>query len=224
METRQKVLLGVLGVLVVVLIFYYGGDVFSSSRNESGPTPTELAELDENLRILRDLPAIPTGGPQSPESYEVQRNLFEFGEDPELQKAKERDLARIRKQQAEIEQRREEAARRRQQAAAQRAAEPAKPREPPPPRFDYAYEAFIKRQAEVQSFLAVLGRKDGGDKKLDIVEVGDTLDEKFVIKAIDEDAITVGYVNPRFEGKTTSVKIVAAAESGSGSRSRGRRR
>ena len=217
---RQRTLLIVLVLLVATLGYTYR-DAWMPSRAGKRKAEDALQNLDERLQALQGLPAIALDRPTSLQGYEPKRDLFDFTSSPEALAA---ERANRRRQEQLQEKRQQELVRnaeKRKATLAQQAREPVK-REPPPPRFEYTYRASIIEQAGAERLLAALSKEGGGkDKVRLLVEEGETIDEQFVVQDITEDAVTIAYTDPRFKGKSTTVKMIASKEPAS---SRGRRR
>lgn len=215
-NTRQRNLLILLVILVAALGYTYRGAFMPSSVGKRASSDN-LENLDARLRTLKGLPAIELDRPLSLQGYEPKRDLFDFTTSPEALAA---ERANRRRQEAQKQQRQEELARnaeRRQEALARQAEREPVKREPPPPRFEYTYRASIIEQAGSERILAALSKRAGGnDKDVQLlVEEGETIDEEFVVRDITEDAVTIAYTDPRFKGKSTTVKLIASKESGS---------
>lgn len=213
--TRQRNLLIVLVLLVAVLGYTYR-DAFMPSSVGKRAASDSLENLDARLQTLQGLPAIELDRPLSLQGYEPKRDLFDFTTSPEALAAEREN----RRRQAEQQQMRQEQlaknAEKRQEALARQAEREPVKRDPPPPRFDYTYRASIIEQAGAERILAALSKRGGGKKDIQLlVEEGETIDEEFVVKDITEDAVTIAYTDPRFKGKSTTVKLIASKESGS---------
>jgi hypothetical protein len=217
--SRQRNLLIVLVLLVAALGYTYRDAFMPSSvgkRAESG----SLEDLDARLQTLQGLPAIELDRPLSLQGYEPKRDLFDFTTSPEALAAERENRRRQAEQQKQRQEQLAKNAEKRQEALARQAEREPVKRDPPPPRFEYTYRASIIEQAGAERILAALSKRGGGNKDIQLlVEEGETIDEEFVVKDITEDAVTIAYTDPRFKGKSTTVKLIASKDSGS----RGRR-
>ncbi|MDQ7008187.1 MAG: hypothetical protein Q9Q40_13250 [Acidobacteriota bacterium] len=208
-SSRPQVLLLILLLLVVFFIWKTG--VFAPRQAGAEKSAAELS-LGERLDALANLPPVLVDRPTTSADYAGSRNIFDYSTNPEvLRERRLQQLAReaARKKQQE---RQKELVQQRQRQAALNPRPPAPPRAAPPPDFRYQYVAYIGRFTEPMEFLAVLTRAGASKdiKRADIrtVRVGEIIDNKFVVKKIDIDSMTIGYTDPKFREKTKTVKLV----------------
>lgn len=217
---RQRILLGILGLMAVAALWFERDTFFGGGANRQS-MGKDVADLDERLKLLRELPSLQLSRPNKGESFRGKRDLFDFTTSPEALAA-ERQRREVQKKQEEVRQvQMAKAAEVREQQLRENPPPPPRPVEPPPPAFNYGYQAYIqKRMADADVFVAFLMKKGPEGKEPLPVEVGDTIDDTFVVKSIDEDSLVVGYTNPRFTTKTETVKIAKGATQSGGSRRR----
>lgn len=221
---RTKILLVVL--LAVILLGVWKGGWFSGHKGKAKEAAAEVS-LGERLDALKKIPDVPVDRPVVAVAYRGRRDLFTFSENPQV--LRERAEAQRRREQQRVEQQKvqEERREKAQERARKNPPKPAQPRTPPPPEFRYQYVAYIGRFTEPMEYLAVLTKASASKevKKADIkpVRTGEIIDDKFVIKKIDIDSLVVGYTDPKYRGKTKTVKLVLPKAPAGGKRGKGRR-
>ncbi len=179
----------------------------------------QLISLDAKANALKTLPALNLARPTEGEQYSQGRNLFDYSKSPEILEL-ERQRREAEKRAAEERRRQEEE--RAKLAAKQREEErlhpkpPVPPPPPPPPippAFGYSYVGYFGPMGRGE-VLAVLIKRGGPSAKPTPVKVGDTLENSFIVKKIDFDAVTVGYVDSRFGDRTETVRLAVPPKAG----------
>jgi len=220
---RTKVLLL---VLLVVLVFgVWKGGWFSGQVGKAKEAAAEVS-LGERLDALKKIPVVPVNRPVIAAVYHGRRDLFAYSENPDVVRERA-EAQRLREQQRVKQQKvQEERRKKAQERARTNPAKPAQPRTPPPPDFRYQYVGFIGRFTEPMEYLAILTKASASKdvKKADIetVRAGEIIDDKFVIKKIDIDSLVVGYTDPKYRGKTKTVKLILPKALPGGHRGKGR--
>jgi len=208
-SSRTRLLLLILLILAVFFVWKTG--VFAPREISAEASAAELS-LGERLDALAKLPPVLVDRPSVSADYAGSRNIFDYSTNPEV--LRERRLQQIAREKARKKQqeRQKELVQERQRQAAANPRPPAPPRAAPPPDFRYQYVAYIGRFTEPMEYLAVLTRAGASKeiKRADIrtVRVGEVIDNKFVVKRIDIDSMTIGYTDPKFREKTKTVKLV----------------
>ncbi len=197
---RTKAMLAILGVLVAIYFFYnnpFGEDAAAKARANA------LAGLDERLRAILALDPPREAVAEAMMDYEHRRNLFEYAPSPE-------ELARRLKQE-EDRQKRIEAERNRPKPPPRVQRRQAKVDRPPPaatpPAFSYSYIGRMGPVGHPEKQIAVLTKTGKSDGETYLAQVGEVLDEKFVIRGFDLDELTIGYTDPRFSERTQKIKM-----------------
>lgn len=218
-QNRQRLLLGLLGVVLVAAVWIQGDKLFGGSAKSAG-VGSDVADLDERMKLLRALPGIQLERPVVGEDFAGRRDLFDFTLSPETLRV---EKIRREEQKKAAEERVERLEQQAKLLEEQKKNPPPPPRpvEPPAPAFNYAYQAYIQKRAEpADEFVAILTKRGAKGLEPVPVAVGDTLDDTFIIKSIDEDTVVIGYTNPRFKNKTETVKIAQTKSAPGGGRRR----
>ncbi|GAB4225458.1 MAG: hypothetical protein Kow0062_27780 [Acidobacteriota bacterium] len=216
---RLRLLVGLLVVLALVALWTNRG-LLLPGGGAGTAIGDDVAGLDARLKMLSSLPELPIDRPAVESAFLGKRNLFDFTSSPEALAA---EAARRRQQEQLAQQRQQQlaqAAERRREELSRRQAD-ATPRKPPPPEFRYRYLAYFRKMSNDGEFIAVLQKQGSRGPEQVIVGVGETIEDRFVVRDINEDEIVIGYTDPRYEDQTKAVRIVESATS---SPSRRRRR
>jgi hypothetical protein len=198
LEKRQKVLLGVLAVLVLILAWRWLGSPGSllGGAREAGAGAGGLGSEYQLIVALPELRVHTSLGV----AYAPQRNLFDFTKCQAQIKAEE-DAQRRRRQAQELRKQQLAEKKEREAAAAQNRAarEPTavKPRAPEP-RFTY-----LGYLGELEDKIAIF-EKRGSEGEIMLAKVGDVVETEFVVRQIDWDRVELGFTRPEFaEGQKT---------------------
>lgn len=227
---RSRLLIALLVVLVALAAYQYSDVLFKGPEVEQ-VEKSEIS-LGEGLANLEKLPTIALDKPYQAEQYASQRNLFDFSKSPEQIAAerarKEQAAAKAEREQQQQQQQAERAAVRRERMERERELNPPKPRVPPPPNFEFTYVAYIKQLSGPENSIAVLvkgsGARDPKKENIMIVRHGEIIEEDFVVKEIDLDALVIGYTDERYKGQSKRVELIPPSDGGSRGRGGGGRR
>lgn len=221
MTSRQR------NLLVIGLVVTAWGSWILLSGDEPGVPGTSSAQRSSDRKSAAALTAdkVPVvvsalGIPGPAETFERERNLFEYAQSPE-------ELARIEAQrrlaaeeaqrraqeaadaaarQAEAERLRLEQERERQRLLAlEKVKQPVIPPKPVPPSFPYQYVGTI---GPVDAPFAIL---TGPDKQYRYIRAGDTIDREFKLEYIAERRLDLSYTDPRFQDQFTQVQRLSDA-------------
>lgn len=200
LSKKEIQLAGLLVVLGVVLFVQYRRGAFSTetvfeddltrgktAKREGLPSFTEVSldKLSPEVAIRRDT-----------------RNLFNYSKSPDEAAEEIRQQRHAERMAAEAEKRRQEEAERMALAQAQRAKELAiNPPPPPPPVISFK---FIGKMGQPKAPIAILA--DGPSGEILTVREGEVIQEKFKVRKIDFDSITIGYVDPKW-GETRTIRM-----------------
>ncbi len=217
-KAPPRALVAVLIVAAVVLLVARLVPLLRGSEDAAGGDE-QLISLDAKANALKALPALSLTRPTEGEQYSQGRNLFDYSKSPEILEL-ERQRREAEKRAAEERQKQEEL-RRKQLAKEQEEARlhpkpptpPPPPPPPTPPAFGYSYVGYFGPMGRGE-VLAVLIKRGGPAAKPTPVKVGDTLENSFIVKKIDFDAVTVGYVDSRFGERTETVRLTVPPKAG----------
>lgn len=199
-------LAGLVACLGVVLYWQY------QKWNGSGPSQTEIAIEAVKKVNSADLPPIIPVNLDQRQAVKIRthsRNLFNYSKSPD-------EVADEIRRQKEAERLAKEAAERRrqqQEAEARAAIDRAKQLaiNPPPPEPPMIPFRFIGKMGELKHPLAVLA--DAGSGEIYTVKEGEIIQDKFKVKKIELDAVTIGYTdaliakNPDWAGRDKIIKM-----------------
>ncbi len=170
---REQILVGVLAVVAAVVLFMHSQDNSAELAEESGNSQSAARVLAQ-FRQVRPLPAFAGDSPVS--APESERNIFRYGEQRGgMSPSEETDVreANVKEIQAAREAETREAARR---ASV-----------PVPPAIDFEVLGIIETTV---GRAAVIGRTP----ELFVVRETSRFLDKFILKEVTRDGITIGYI------------------------------
>jgi len=197
MERRQKILLGILVVLGAIAVYRW---LASPGSPLGGPreTPAGQGGLGSDHQLIQGLPELRVHGALD-QTYNPQRNLFDFSRCEAEIKAEE-DRQRRQRTQKDLQAKRREAAEKKrvdQQAQGPRTPQVVKPRAPEP---SFTYLGYLGRLTDP---IAIF-EKRGSEGEIVLAKVGDVVESEFVVKEIDWDRVELGFTRPEFaDGQKT---------------------
>lgn len=199
-----RLLMVLLGAFVLV-VFLYSDILTASPQTDTSAADINLAKLSAELRELDQMPALQITREDAGDAFELRRTVFSFDESPE-ERAAEAMRARQAREAAEREAQRVEEIRRREAEAPPQPPPPPPP--PEPPQFPFTYYGHAISSTDGETITACLQRTGGGKDRFVWVRPGDIIENKFVIKQIDRDSLTIGYTDERFKDRSTTLQLV----------------
>lgn len=198
MERRQKILLGILAVLVLVLAWRW----LASPGSPLGGSPgggAAVGGLGADQQLIQGLPELRIHGSLDV-AYAPQRNLFDFSKCEAEIKAEEERQRRAREARVLKARRAEEQRQRQTEAEAQRADREPRVVQPRAPEPRFTYLGYL---GELEDKIAIF-EKRGSEGEIMLAKVGDVVETEFVVRQIDWDRVELGFTRPEFaEGQKT---------------------
>lgn len=205
-RSRLNKLLVFLALVAVFAVWSYRDVLGARPQGDGTAQEINVAKLSAELMELDAMPALQVTRNDGGDSFELRRRVFDFTESPESVAAE-----RERRQQAEEQARREMERQIKIQEEQAKLPPPPPPPPPPPqaPSFPFVYFGQVIQNEGGEQILACLQRSGGGKKdKFEWVRVGDIVDNKFVIKKIEKESLTVGYTDPQFKDMSSTVQLI----------------
>jgi hypothetical protein len=196
MERRQKILLGILAMLALILAWRWLGSPGSplGGARDAGATAGGLGADQQLIQGLPELKVHTSLGV----AYAPQRNLFDFTKcQAEIQAEEERQR---KAREAKVLKAKRAEEQRKRQVEAKREAEGPRVVTPRAPEPRFTYLGYL---GELEDKIAIF-EKRGSEGEIMLAKVGDVVETEFVVREIDWDRVELGFTRPEFaEGQKT---------------------
>jgi hypothetical protein len=193
MLSKKEIQLGVLGcLLVLVLYFQWRRGAFTDEDDE--PDVLSVGKAADPAQLAPFVEVSLSSLSPNVDIREDTRNLFNYSKSPdeiaeEIRRQREAERLAREAEERRREQQGKELELQRARAEQQRI----NPPKPPPPPINYK---FIGKMGDPKAPIAVLS--EGASGEVVTAREGEVLAEKFKIRKIEYDSITIGYVNPEW--------------------------